>query len=268
MSAVQKVCFVISPIGEPGSDTRKRSDQILRHIIEPCLEECGYVAIRADQIGEPGIITNQVIQHLLDDPLVIADLSDRNPNVFYELAIRHLIRKPLVQMMRKGEPIPFDVAPMRIIQFDRHDLDSVAEARREIINQIRSVERDPNSIQSPISAAIDLNALKGSDRPEAQMLADLASSVAEIRATVATIAQGQRRRSGSAFVKRDATFYGGGDLSAIDHVVRDKEGKVWVFEMKSDPGFDSRSQLRDDDPCHCGSGKQYVQCHGSDRAKG
>ena len=62
-----KTCFVIAPIGEPESDTRKRSDQILRHIIRPAVEAKGYTAIRADEISEPGIITSQVIQHVVDD---------------------------------------------------------------------------------------------------------------------------------------------------------------------------------------------------------
>jgi hypothetical protein len=97
--ADNKICFVIALIGEANSDTRRRSDQILRHVILPAAKECGYDAIRADQIAEPGLITSQVIQHVVSDPLVIADLSERNANVFYELAIRHAIKKPLVQII-------------------------------------------------------------------------------------------------------------------------------------------------------------------------
>lgn len=118
----EKNCFVIAPIGELDSDTRKRSDQILKHIIKPAVSSCGYKAIRADEIDKPGIITSQVIQRVVNDPLVIADLTERNPNVFYELAIRHAIRKPLVQLIQKGERIPFDVAGTRTIQVDHTDL--------------------------------------------------------------------------------------------------------------------------------------------------
>ena len=102
-----KMCFVIAPIGEPDSETRKRSDQILRHIIRPAVEHRGYEAVRADELDKPGMITSQVIQHVIGAPLVIADLTERNPNVFYELAIRHAIRKPIIQIIRKGENIPF-----------------------------------------------------------------------------------------------------------------------------------------------------------------
>jgi hypothetical protein len=98
--------------------------------------------VRADEIDKPGIITSQVIQHVVNDALVIADLTERNPNVFYELAIRHALRKPLVQLIKKGEAIPFDVAGTRTIYVDHRDLDSVETARNEIIEQIKTLEKD------------------------------------------------------------------------------------------------------------------------------
>ena len=180
----EKVCFVIAPIGESESATRKRSDQILKHVISPAAAECGYSATRADQISEPGMITSQVIQRIVDDPLVIADLTERNPNVFYELAIRHAIRKPLVQLIKKGEQIPFDVAGTRTIHVDHRDLDSVEGAKTEIIDQIRSLEADSSTLETPISVSLDLQLLKQSDNPEQRSLADLLSVISELRTAV------------------------------------------------------------------------------------
>jgi len=88
-----KTCLVLAPIGSDGSDIRRRSDDVLKFIIKPVTVDCGYKAIRADEISEPGIITHQIIQHILEDDLVIADLTDGNPNVFYELALRVVIQK-------------------------------------------------------------------------------------------------------------------------------------------------------------------------------
>ena len=136
----KKICFVISPIGEEGSATRTRSDHILKHIITEPITQLGYEVIRADKISEPGIITTQIIEYIVDAELVIADLTDHNPNVFYELAIRHAMRKPLVQMIRKGDVIPFDVAATRVIQFDLQNLDSVAAAKEKIASQVKSIE--------------------------------------------------------------------------------------------------------------------------------
>lgn len=179
---MDKICFVIAPIGEEGSETRKRSDQILKHVIKPAAADCGYKAIRADEISEPGIITSQVIQHIVDDPLIIADLTERNPNVFYELALRHALKKPLVQIIKKGEQIPFDVAGMRTISVDHQDLDSVEEARNEITAQIKAVEnKSPEQIETPISVSLELQLLRQSDNPEQRSLADLLSAVSELR---------------------------------------------------------------------------------------
>ncbi|MCY4376750.1 MAG: hypothetical protein OXC31_23600 [Spirochaetaceae bacterium] len=182
-----KSCFVIAPIGDPESDTRKRSDQVLKHIIIPAAQDCGYSAIRADDIDKPGIITSQVIQHIVDDPLVIADLTERNPNVFYELAIRHAIAKPFVQIIAKGEQIPFDVAATRTIFFDHHDLDSVAEAKQKITEQIRELEDDSSDIETPISTSLDLQSLRQSEKPEDRSLAELVEEVSNIREGIGKI---------------------------------------------------------------------------------
>ena len=151
----EKICFVIAPIGETGSDIRERSDQVLKHIIRPVVKFCGYKAVRADEIAEPGMITNQIIRHVIDDPLVIADLTGQNANVFYELAIRHATRKPLVQIINKVEDIPFDVGSMRTISVDHQNLDSVEKAKTEIKKQIQSLEKNSSSLESPISVALE-----------------------------------------------------------------------------------------------------------------
>jgi hypothetical protein len=89
-----KICFYISPIGEEGSEHRQHADLFLASIVEPTLEEFGLSVVRADKIGKPGMITAQIIEHVLKAKLVIADLSYHNPNVFYELCLRHVCRLP------------------------------------------------------------------------------------------------------------------------------------------------------------------------------
>lgn len=182
-----KSCFVISRIGEPDTETRKRSDQILKHVIKPAVESLGYHAIRADEIDKPGLITSQVISHVVDDDLVVADLTERNPNVFYELAIRHALNKPLVQLIAKHERIPFDVAGTRTIHVDHTDLDSAARARNEIVAQVKSLEENPADTDTPISVAVDLQRLRKSDNPEQRSLADIMSVVSEIRGAVSKL---------------------------------------------------------------------------------
>jgi len=159
-----RTCFVIAPIGKEGSDVRIRSDQVLKHIISPAAREAGYEAIRADQISEPGLITSQVIQHVVEDPLVIADLTGWNPNVFYELALRHAVKKPVVQIIHATEAIPFDIAASRTIHVDHHDLDNAARAREDIGRQIKAAEQNPGDVDTPISVAVELQSLRATTR--------------------------------------------------------------------------------------------------------
>jgi len=182
------LCFVIAPIGEEGSEPRTRSDQVLNHVIAPAAQECGYTAMRADQISEPGLITPQIIQHLVEDPLVVADLTGHNANVFYELAVRHAVRKPMVQIIQTGERIPFDVAGTRTIDVDHRDLDSVARCHQEMVRQIRTIEKDVSQVDTPISVAIDLQSLRLSDNPLEKSNAEIMSMLQELRAAVSDLA--------------------------------------------------------------------------------
>lgn len=181
------ICFVIAPIGEPDTEIRKRSDQVLKHIIQPSVKVCGYEATRADHIVEQGIITSQIIQHIIEDPMVVADLTGKNANIFYELAIRHALRKPYVQIIQRGEKIPFDVAGVRTIEVDLHDLDSFDAAKEEIIKQIKSIQSNEYVVDSPISIAVDLEGLRRSDVPEQRQLADVIAAITDLKSGLSSV---------------------------------------------------------------------------------
>src|SRR5437899_1697100 len=89
-------CFVIGPIGDrnapPGSPDRQRYEdalEVFESVIRPACEMLGLDPVRADKIATPGEITEQVCRHLRDDDVVVADVTDANPNVMYELGLRH-----------------------------------------------------------------------------------------------------------------------------------------------------------------------------------
>ena len=161
----EKVCFFIAPIGEEGSENRDQSDQVRDYIVKPVAEKFGYKVIRADEISKSGIITSQVIEYLFESPLVVAYLATGNPNVFYELALRHAVRKPFVQVIDEGQKIPFDVSALRTIQLKYGDYRSLEGCKSELTKQIESLERNPDDVDSPVSQAIDVKALKGSNKP-------------------------------------------------------------------------------------------------------
>jgi hypothetical protein len=111
----KKRLFIISPIGKEGSETRNFFDKVKRHIIYKAAEGKGYSPYRGDEIREPGKITSQIIRRLRDDDLVIADISTSNPNVFYELAIRHAVQKPVILIGQNTDNIPFDIANQELL---------------------------------------------------------------------------------------------------------------------------------------------------------
>jgi hypothetical protein len=130
-------CFVIIQIGEDGSPARKKSDLVIKHIIEKALGDKYHVQT-ADDIKQPGTVTVQIIEQLLEAPLVVADLSDFNANVYYELAIRHAVKKPVVHLITKGQKAPFDVSQMRYVPYEITDLDSVEAAWQELRQHVES----------------------------------------------------------------------------------------------------------------------------------
>jgi|GEM_PF-4511619 len=143
-----KICFLICPIGEENSDVRNRSDKILKNIILPAAK--GYNVIRADEISMSGSISKQIIKHLLTADLVIADLSGHNPNVFYELAVRHMTKKPYIQLIQKGEKLPFDIKDIRTIPIDQENHSIIMKAQGEIKKQIKTIENNKD-VDNPIT---------------------------------------------------------------------------------------------------------------------
>jgi hypothetical protein len=152
----QKNCFVIAPIGPPESDIRRRSDLILEHVIAPGVGRFGYTPVRADHIAEPGLITNQVIQRVVQYPLVVADITGANANVFYELALRHALRKPVVLIVDAGQIIPFDIVGARAVLVHGLDKAQLQAAANELARSVEVLELGYHVVDSPVSAALGL----------------------------------------------------------------------------------------------------------------
>ena len=154
--SLDDVCFYLSPIGDDDSDERRHADLFMEALVAPALTASGLRLVRADKIGEAGLITKQIIEHIVRSKLVIADLSFHNPNVFYELALRHAMRKPIVQIIRQSDRIPFDLNQFRTIIIDNTDIYSLVPQldtyRAEILNQIRTALESTSEGDNPLTA--------------------------------------------------------------------------------------------------------------------
>ena len=180
----KKTCFVIGPIGDPTSETRDWANAILNYIIELAVTACGYdKPIRADHISQVGMITPQILEHIIGDDLVIADLTERNPNVYYELAVRHAARKAFIQVIKEGQSIPFDLQDLRTIPVGR-DIMVAENAKQQLQRYIPEVEKQGDTIVTPISMAASLELMRESGDVRQQELADVISKLDNLTSLV------------------------------------------------------------------------------------
>ena len=137
-----KKCFVVSPIGDAGTDIRKNADQLYQHIIKPVCEKCGFIAQRVDEFNTSESITQEILDALNDYELVIADLTGHNPNVFFEIGYRTKSQKPIIHLKRKDEIIPFDVSAIHTFEYDLTDLDMVTATKDRLEQVIKNFKYD------------------------------------------------------------------------------------------------------------------------------
>ena len=141
-TASMRKCFVVSPIGDTGSDIRKNADQLYQHIIKPVCEKCGFEAKRVDDFNTLDSITQDILDALNEYDLVIADLTGHNPNVFFEIGYRTKSQKPIIHLKRKGETLPFDVSAIRTFEYDLTDLDMVTATKERLEQVIMNFKYD------------------------------------------------------------------------------------------------------------------------------
>lgn len=130
-------CFIITPIGDEADPIRRHIEGIIDAAIVPALGN-KYEIIVAHKISEPGSISKQVIEEIYNSKLVVANLTNRNPNVMYELALRHAIAKPAIMIAEKGTSLPSDIIMQRTI-FYKNDAKGVLELRDELIKTERDM---------------------------------------------------------------------------------------------------------------------------------
>lgn len=143
-----KTCFIVCPIGNEGSDIRKRSDTLFKHVIAPVCQECSFEPIRIDKENTNGSLTDEIITHIKTDDLVIADITDLNPNAFYEIGYRAALEKPAIYLMSKDTDIPFDISSIRTYTYNLSDLDSVEEVKSRLTQTIKSINFSANESHS------------------------------------------------------------------------------------------------------------------------
>jgi hypothetical protein len=169
----KKSCFVVSQIGDEDSAERIHADWFLEAIVEPVFESRSDFSVeRADKLSHPGLIDAQVIQKLLTAELVVADLTGLNPNVFYEIGIRHMAQKPINHMHEVGQRIPFDVSLYRSISYSRIRPKDLTAARGQLEKMVEHALAADYQVENPVTNARGRFSLEQHATPEQQVLID------------------------------------------------------------------------------------------------
>ncbi|MCK9894008.1 macro domain-containing protein [Frankia sp. AgB32] len=148
-------CFVISPYGQrTGTDGGVIDfDRLYEDVFAAAVGTMGFSAVRCDRIPQAGLIHRDMLRHIAVDDLAVVDITTANPNVFYELGVRHAL-KPTMTVITKmrGADVPFNIRDLRIIEYPGPD-GSFEETRAEICRFI-AFGIQSNEPDSPIYSLV------------------------------------------------------------------------------------------------------------------
>ena len=146
-------CFILMPFKEP-------FETYYNTIIKPAVLTANLDALRGDSLFTPTPIMGDVWQMIQDAHVLVAELTGKNPNVFYELGLGHAIGKPIVLISETMDDVPFDLQQLRVILYDKNDpawgnklknniVAALAETMSEPVNAVPPMFRKKVKSQAP-----------------------------------------------------------------------------------------------------------------------
>jgi hypothetical protein len=126
--------------------------------IRAAAQAAGASALRADSLAEPGLLVEQIYQHLESADVVVADISHMDPNVMYELGFAHGAQRPVIVISSDLPRVPFDIASVKVIRYG----ESLADLRSfelEMKRMIVDALVDPDTYARRPTTRSDINRL-------------------------------------------------------------------------------------------------------------
>ena len=179
-------CFVIMPIGNEREEPERyrKWKKIYDDIVKPPIQKAGLECIRADEITDPASINRDIIEHLFKADIVIADLTEKNPNVFYELGVRHALQNSKgVLIAQSTKELPFDLQSYRVLEYAT-DYSEAMEFQQNLVKAVEaklSSSRPDNPVKDflPLEATPP-DALQEQVRETAEILTDRLKEIAAL----------------------------------------------------------------------------------------
>ena len=130
------LCFVIMPFGG-------WFDDYYESIYRPAIEVSGLAVKRTDDLYRPGTIVNDIWSLTKEARILLADLTGKNPNVFYELGLAHALAKPVILVTDSMDDIPFDLRSLRVLEYDKNRPTWGDSLRTDITKSIKELVASP-----------------------------------------------------------------------------------------------------------------------------
>jgi hypothetical protein len=131
-------------------------DRYYQDIYVPAIREAGFEPIRADELFSTGSVVEQIWEQIQKASVLLADLTGRNANVFYELGLAHAARKPVVFTAPQVEDVPFDLRHLRVIIYEVREPEWSTKLRTSVTDYLKNSFKDPEkSIPHPFRGEPD-----------------------------------------------------------------------------------------------------------------
>jgi hypothetical protein len=142
---------VISPIGKPGTENHTKFKEVLDYIIKAAVKASGYglQVLRADDIDRAGSFIKDILESLYGSYVVVADLTEQNPNVFYELGVRHALSPRTILIAQSIDDIPSDLREYRTIVYDTSAKGAAGFSVR-LKKYLDEIQKEPERADNPV----------------------------------------------------------------------------------------------------------------------
>jgi len=126
-------------------------DEVFKHAITPAAESRGYHCERMDQVAGTINLIHEMIKNIYEADLIVADLTSKSANVFYELGVAHSVPVPnkVVMIAQQDEEIPFDIGPYQVLKYNR-SYEGIVSLREGIAQRIEFIETNSDSTTNPV----------------------------------------------------------------------------------------------------------------------
>lgn len=175
-----KLCYVIMPFSKTKTCSEDEWTDIFESIIKPAVEGAalGYQCLRSE--ATTGNIIRKVVNSLYQANVVIADLTDRNPNVFYELGVRHTLKNRTIMIAQRRKDIPSDLHGYASHVYRWKTTAQKGELAKKLRCLLEYIETDLDRSDNPVSDFLGERTAAFLDFQKAENTKKLDALVAEL----------------------------------------------------------------------------------------